>query len=78
MACNTLMNKHLHVIVCGPDAFVSLKPYDADVWLEWHNYLGPTFYRSEKALKPIQVPSRKTWAAFNKWKVEFDEKGEHG
>lgn len=45
----------------------SLVEHGARVWMEWHAYLGPTFYRSEACIKPIVTPSPKTWAAFNKW-----------
>lgn len=58
----------VNVIVCGPDNFVSLESFGAKVWCEYHKYLGPTFYRSENAIKPIDRPSRKTWDAFQKWR----------
>lgn len=58
------------IIVCGPDKFVNLEPYGAHVWMEWHNYLGPTFFRSESAIVPIANPSRKTWDAFQRWHDE--------
>lgn len=57
-----------HGFICGDDDFVNLAPYGAKVWVSWHHYLGPTFYRSESAIKPIVVPSKKTWAAFEKWR----------
>ena len=53
--------------MCVPNAFVSLEPFGAKVWCEMHSYLGPTFYRSEAAIKPINTPSRKTWRAFEAW-----------
>lgn len=56
-----------HGFICGPDDFVDMSPFGAKVWMEWHHYLGPTFYRSEAAIKPIIVPSRKTWTAFEAW-----------
>ena len=54
---------HIHV----PDAVVDLEPFGAKVWLEWHNYLGPTFFRGEHSSEPIRNPSRKTWGAFEAW-----------
>jgi hypothetical protein len=56
--------------VCGPDDFVNLEQYGARVWMSWHHYMGPTFYRSEAAIKPIYTPSKKTWDAFGKWQKE--------
>lgn len=54
--------------ICHADHFLSLEPYGAKVWVEDHNYLGPTFYRSERAIKAIDLPSPKTWAAYIKWR----------
>jgi len=54
--------------ICHADYFVSLEQYGAKVWCEDHSYLGPTFYRSETALKEIRVPSKKTWEAYLKWR----------
>lgn len=56
-----------HGFICGPDDFVNLKPFGACVWMEWHHYMGPTFFRSENAIKPIYYPSKKTWDAFQRW-----------
>lgn len=53
--------------ICGPDDFVNLSPFGANIWMSWHHYHGPTFYRSESAIKTIKTPSRKTWNAFRKW-----------
>ena len=59
-------------IVCGiPDTFVSLEKYGAKVWCEMHSYLGPSFYRSERAITPIQTPSIKTWKAYEQWQNEI-------
>jgi hypothetical protein len=57
-----------HGFLCGPDDFVNMEPFGAHVWMSWHHYLGPTFYRSEAMIKPILVPSKKTWDAFGKWR----------
>lgn len=70
MACHKIQP---NVIVCGPDRFVDLAPYGAKVWCEYHNYLGPSFYRSEKVITEIRSPSRKTWNAFQKWRDEVDK-----
>lgn len=56
-----------HGFICGPDDFVDLAPFGSFVWMEWHSYHGPTFYRSKAAIKPISVPSKKTWDAFGLW-----------
>jgi hypothetical protein len=63
-------------VLCVPNAFVSLEPYGAKVWCEMHSYLGPTFFRSENAIKPIEKPSRKTWKAFEAWQKSCREKAE--
>jgi hypothetical protein len=55
-------------IMCVPNSFVSLEPFGAKVWCEYHSYTGPTFYRSEKAIKEIEKPSKKTWKAYEKWR----------
>ena len=56
-------------VLCVPNAFVSLEPFGAKVWCEMHSYLGPTFFRSENAIKVIETPSRKTWKAFEAWQA---------
>ena len=50
------------------DHWVNLEPFGAKVWCDHHEYLGPTFYRSEAAINVIETPSRKTWKAFEKWR----------
>ena len=64
MSCRQIGN----AIICGPDKSVNLKPFGANVWMEWHHYMGPVFYRSEAMIKPIVYPSKKTWKAFEAWK----------
>lgn len=59
------------IVICTTDTFVNLEPYGAKVWCDFHNYCGPTFYRSENAIKPIECPSQKTWNAFEKWHKEY-------
>jgi len=59
-----------HGFICGPDVFVNLGQYGSKVWMEWHHYTGPTFYRSESAIKPINTPSKKTWNAFERWRED--------
>jgi len=59
-----------HGYICGPDSVVDLSSYGAKIWMEWHHYLGPTFFRSVNRITPIVTPSRKTWAAFEKWQGE--------
>ena len=63
MACVRIESGFL----CGSDDFVNLDQFGAKIWMSWHNYLGCTFYRSEAAIKPIVVPSKKTWLAFERW-----------
>jgi len=58
-----------HGFLCGPDDVVNLEPFGAHVWMTWHHYMGPTFYRSESLIKPIHWPSKKTWGAFGKWQA---------
>lgn len=64
MTCHSIAG----AIVCTADSFVSLEPYGAKVWCEYHNWLGPTFYRSKSAIKVIETPSRKTWRAYEAWR----------
>ena len=56
--------------ICTDDAWLSLAPFGARVWMSYHHYTGPEFYRSESAITPIITPSRKTWDAFTKWRKE--------
>lgn len=63
MTCTRIKNG----VVCGPDMIVNLSAYGASVWMSWHHYMGPTFYRSESMIKPIIHPSKKTWDAFGRW-----------
>ena len=63
MTCKKLDN----AIICGPDYVVNLAPYGSKVWMEWHHYIGPTFYRSMNMIKPIDTPSSKTWMAYSDW-----------
>lgn len=63
MTCHRIKDGFL----CGPDEIANLEPFGAHVWVEMHNYCGPTFYRSRSLIKPIMVPSKKTWDAFEKW-----------
>ena len=64
-----------HGFICGPDDFVDLTKFGAKVWVSWHNYLGPTFYRSKAAIKPIITPGKKTWLAFGLWRLSKDGVG---
>jgi len=64
MSCVVTTN----AIICYPKhTCVPLESYGAKVWMEYHTYLGPTFYRSENMISPIYTPSKKTWQAFDKW-----------
>ena len=57
-----------NAIICAPKHWcVPLESFGSRVWMEYHTYLGPTFYRSENMITPIATPSKKTWAAFEKW-----------
>ncbi len=64
---------HIHSgIMCVPHAFVPLEPFGAKVWCEYHSYTGPTFYRSGRAIKEIEKPSKKTWDAYYKWRKKAE------
>ena len=69
MTCHHIGN----AIVCGTQHFVNLEPFGANVWCEFHAYLGPSFYRSESAITEIRVPSRKTWDAFQCWRDSLEQ-----
>lgn len=61
------IDKGFVVHISHSDYFVCLEEFGSKVWCSYHAHLGPTFYRSEKAIKPIESPSRKTWDAFEAW-----------
>lgn len=67
MGCTRFSGRGFRGWICGPDHFVSLEPFGAKVWCEFHSHLGPHFFRSEKANVEIEKPSRKTWNAFYAW-----------
>ena len=71
MACTHVTINGFSAVICHADYFVSLEEYGAHVWLEFHHYTGPTFFRSKNAIKPIEKPSKKTWDAFSKWHDEM-------
>jgi hypothetical protein len=60
--------------LCGDDTFVDLSPFGAHVWMSWHNYMGPTFFRSKSSIQPIVTPKKKTWDAFGLWQQSLKEK----
>lgn len=60
--------------ICHGDHWLSLASFGAKVWVDDHNWLGPTFYRSEAALKVIGSPSKKTWVAYEKWRKSLKPK----
>lgn len=60
-------------IICTADTFVNLEPYGAKIWVEYHSYTGPAFFRSQNSNKEILTPSRKTWDAFYRWFEEYDK-----
>ena len=64
MACTRIKSGFL----CVVGNSVDMEPFGEKIWMRWHNYLGPTFYRSKSMIKPIINPSRKTWKAFDAWK----------
>lgn len=45
------------------------------VWMLWHPYCGPTFWRDEDCTKPIEnwYKRRRLVQVFNKWLEERDE-----
>ena len=53
--------------ICIPDHVVDLSPYGSRVWLEFHRYTGPSFFRGQNSTEEICNPSRKTWRAFEAW-----------
>lgn len=72
MACTRIKGRGFTGWICGADYFVNLEPFGAKVWCEFHHYLGPHFFRSEKANIEIANPSRKTWKAFEAWRLTLD------
>jgi len=74
MACTPFSGRGFTGIICGPDHFVSLEPFGARVWCEFHHWTGPTFYRGKESREPIAHPSRKTWKAFAAWLETINKK----
>ena len=69
MACTPISGTGFVGFICGPE-IVNLEKYGAPrIWMEWHNYLGPTFFRGKYG-PAIQVPGEKAWEAFRVWHVE--------
>lgn len=57
-----------NAIICFPKyTCVDLRPFGARIWMEYHTYLGPIFFRSESMIQQIYMPGKKTWLAFDKW-----------
>lgn len=57
----------VQAIICSfAEAFVDMRPFGAAVFMEFHHYLGPTFFRSARSDRPIN-PGAKCWAAYEKW-----------
>lgn len=70
MACTPISGPGFVGFICGADRFVNLEKYGANrIWMEWHNYLGPTFYRGKYG-PVIRTPGKKTWEAFGVWHSE--------
>jgi hypothetical protein len=68
MACLHFQDVHIFT----HDYFVPLEEFGSKVWCSFHNYCGPTFYRSEAAITEIRSPSPKTWRAFQSWRDSID------
>lgn len=60
-------------IICTADRWVSLKHYGANVWCEYHEWLGPHFFRSAKSNVEIEKPTPRMWRAFRTWRKEVEE-----
>lgn len=58
------------ILTVAPER-VSLKTYGSNVWMEYHHFLGPTFFRSPRSETEL-VAGRKIWDAFYKWQEEHD------
>lgn len=71
MSCIPIKNGFICTMI---DKVVDMEPYGSKVWMEWHRYLGPIFYRSINMITPIRIPSKKTWDAFEKWQKENESK----
>lgn len=70
MACTPISGPCFVGFICGPDRLVNLENYGAKrIWMEWHNYLGPSFFRGKYG-PVIQAPGEKTWEAFRAWHSE--------
>lgn len=73
MTCHTIAGpRGIIGTVCTANAFVNLERFGVKVWCEYHSYLGPSFYRSERAITEIHTPSRKTWDAYEVWRKEIE------
>lgn len=72
MACNFFSGG----VYCTADAMINLRPYGSSVWMEWHNYLGPSFFRGKHSNSDMQA-GRKTWKAFELWYEQSGMKEQH-
>lgn len=63
-----------HGWLCLDEGPIDMSQYGAKVFMLWHPYCGPTFFRSVNCIKAIEAPGKKTWAAFDQWKAERDAK----
>ena len=72
MACHPLTDttgKRRVGFICTADTWHHLGP---GIYMEWHNYLGPSFYSDKDYSKPIDDWWKKprVLAAFEKWQKE--------
>ena len=54
-------------IICMGNPTQDLRIYGSSVYMDWHEYCGPTFFRDKNCNSVIHTPGKKTWAAFDKW-----------
>jgi hypothetical protein len=56
-------------ILTVANARVDLTPHGWRGQLEWHDYLGPSFWRGPRARDAIAKPTPAMWRAFDHWRA---------
>jgi hypothetical protein len=57
-------------ILTVANARIDLSVYGWKGELEWHDYLGPSFWRGPNARDAIAKPPKAAWRAFDSWRAK--------
>lgn len=77
MACTTVVIGKSTAIVCGGGRLHRLTLGNRYIWLEYHSYLGPTFWSDRNCTKPYYPIEENDpiWPIFNVWLNKARKKG---